>query len=446
MRVLWICNIMLPCIAEKLGQEVNNKEGWLTGLMDAVLTHNASDMEHIVQLGIAFPVAKDQNFLQDALVINEDYDVPFYGFRENVLTADQYDVSMEVDMTKILAHFKPDIVHCFGTEYPHTLAAIKCFGRPERTLVGIQGLCRVCAKGYMANLPREVVKSVTFRDIVRKDTLPMQQQKFEDRGQWELASIQGAGHVTGRTHFDKYWTGKWNPKAKYHLMNETLRKEFYTGMWSVDTCYPHRLFFSQGDYPLKGFHYMLLALPKILEKYPDTEVYVAGNSLMRGKGLKAKLKISAYGAYLERLVAEHGLKEKVHFLGRLTGARMKEQYLKSHVFVCASSIENSPNSLGEAMILGVPVVTADVGGILTMITPEEGTVYKGFRIEKAEDESELDAISDRLADAICQVFVDDRTTLVKAHKAREHALKTHDGVANNRRLIEIYEEILTSVS
>ena len=31
MRVLWICNIMLPRIAEKLGQEVNNKEGWIVG-------------------------------------------------------------------------------------------------------------------------------------------------------------------------------------------------------------------------------------------------------------------------------------------------------------------------------------------------------------------------------------------------------------------------------
>ena len=446
MRVLWICNIMLPRIAEKLGQEVNNKEGWLTGLMDAVLTHNASDMEHAVQLGIAFPVAKDQNYLQDALVINEDYDVPFYGFRENVLMADQYDVSMEADMEKILAHFKPDIVHCFGTEYPHTLAAIKCFARPQRTLVGIQGLCRVCAKGYMANLPRKVIKSVTFRDVVRKDTLKIQQQKFEGRGQWELAAVQATDHVTGRTCFDRYWTGKWNPHVTYHMMNETLREEFYTGSWSMETCCPHRLFFSQGDYPLKGFHYMLRALPKIIEQYPDTEVYVAGNNLLRGKGLKARLKISAYGVYQERLIIEYHMKDKVHFLGRLTAKEMKEQYLKSHAFVCASSIENSPNSLGEAMILGVPVGTADVGGIPTMITREEGTMFEGFRMEKAEDEAEFERISEGLADAVCRVFADDAMTLAKASKAKQHALKTHDRVVNNNRLIEIYEQMMKNIS
>ena len=33
--------------------------------------------------------------------------------------------------------------------------------------------------------------------------------------------------------------------------------------------------------------------------------------------------------------------------------KMKEKFLNSHVFLCPSSIENSPNALGEAMILGV---------------------------------------------------------------------------------------------
>ncbi len=446
MRVLWICNIMPPRIAKKLGREVSNKEGWITGLMEAVLKHNASNIEETVQLGIAFPVEKEQELLQDALVIHQDYDLPFYGFREDVLAADRYEMSLEEDLKHIIDHFKPDLVHCFGTEYPHTLAAIKCFAKPERTLVGVQGLCRVCAKGYMANLPQKVIKSVTFRDIVRKDTLPVQQQKFEDRGQWELASIQGTGHVTGRTEFDKYWTGKWNPKAKYHQMNETLRKEFYTGAWSLEKCYPHRLFFSQGDYPLKGFHYMLAAMPQILAKYPDTEVYVAGNSLLRGKNLKGRLKISAYGVYLEKLIKQYKLEEKVHFLGRLTAEEMKAQYLKSHAFVCASSIENSPNSLGEAMILGTPVVTADVGGIPTMITPEEGTVFEGFRLEKAEDERELARISDRLAQAVCQVFGEEQTTLTKAGLAKAHALKTHDAEANNKRLIEIYKEMMKTIS
>ena len=442
MRVLWVCNIMLPRIAEKLGQEVNNKEGWLTGLMEAVLAHNALDLENTVQLGIAFPISKEQEFLQDALVINEDYDVPFYGFRENVRMAEQYDMSMEADMAKILSHFKPDIVHCFGTEYPHTLAAIKCFGRPQRTLVGIQGLCRVYATGYMASLPKRVQNSVTFRDLIKKDSLKKQKQKYEDRGQWELAAVQGTGHVTGRTHWDKFWTGKWNPNAAYHVMQETLRKEFYSGKWSLDTCEPHSLFLSQGDYPIKGLHYMLQAMPRILEEFPDTKVYVAGNSILRSKNIIGRLKISSYGIYLEKLIRDYKLEGKIVFLGKLNAQQMKEAYLKSQAFVCPSTMENSPNSLGEAMILGVPVVTTDIGGITSMIGPDEGAIYEGFRVELSDEPGQFELISSRLAEAVIYSFQNPVEACARAEKARAHANKTHNGDVNNKRLLEIYQTMM----
>ena len=37
MKVLWICNIMLPMVCEYLGRESSNKEGWLTGLADTIV-------------------------------------------------------------------------------------------------------------------------------------------------------------------------------------------------------------------------------------------------------------------------------------------------------------------------------------------------------------------------------------------------------------------------
>ena len=95
------------------------------------------------------------------------------------------------------------------------------------------------------------------------------------------------------------------------------------------------------------------------------------------------------------------------------------------------------------MLLGTPIVTADVGGVPSMITPEECTMFEGFRMEKAEDPQELAAISERLAEALCQVFAGDEMALSKAQKAKEHAKRTHDSVANNKRLIEIYQEIIS---
>ena len=57
------------------------------------------------------------------------------------------------------------------------------------------------------------------------------------------------------------------------------------------------------------------------------------------------------------------LEDKVSFLGPLNAEQMKAEYLRSNVFLCPSSIENSPNSLGEAQMLGVPCVASYVGGI-----------------------------------------------------------------------------------
>lgn len=47
----------------------------------------------------------------------------------------------------------------------------------------------------------------------------------------------------------------------YYPMNETLRSNFYTAQWNREQCIPHSIFLSQGDYPIKGLHYMLLAMP-----------------------------------------------------------------------------------------------------------------------------------------------------------------------------------------
>ena len=44
MRVLWVCNIMLPVIAEALHREASNKEGWLSGLLSQVVDREDTGM------------------------------------------------------------------------------------------------------------------------------------------------------------------------------------------------------------------------------------------------------------------------------------------------------------------------------------------------------------------------------------------------------------------
>ena len=130
--------------------------------------------------------------------------------------------------------YVPDVIHCFGTEYPHTLAVCRAYPHPERILLGIQGICSLCAEAYFADLPERVTRKVTFRELVNRDSLRSQQEKFARRGVMEREAIGLAGNITGRTAWDREVTTGWNPGAQYYPMNETLRASFYEGSWNPE--------------------------------------------------------------------------------------------------------------------------------------------------------------------------------------------------------------------
>ena len=76
---------------------------------------------------------------------------------------------------------------------------------------------------------------------------------------------------------------------------------------------------------------------------------------------------------------------------------MKERYLKSGLFVCCSAIENSPNSLGEAMLLGLPCVTADVGGIKSIFDADkDGIMYAGTKCRENSFDTDVYEGEDKL--------------------------------------------------
>lgn len=421
-RVLWICNIMLPAIGQELHLPYSNREGWLSGIFERVCSAEAP-----FTLGICFPLDTEQRLTVQGVLC--------YSFKENLNTPEIYDAELENSFARIFEDFKPDIIHIFGTEFPHTLAAVKAFHYPERTLIGIQGLCGEIAKAYMAGLPEKVQNQVTFRDMVRKDSIRQQQEKFVLRGRHEAEAVMGCGNITGRTRFDREGTAKINPHALYYSMNETMRKEFYTGEWKLADCQEHSIFLGQGDYPLKGMHFVLEALALLLPKYPDAQLIVAGNSVTLHRTLKEKLKLSAYGKYLLSLMKKHDLEDKVIIAGKLNAEEMKQRFLKSSVFVCASVLENSPNTIGEAQLLGVPVIASAVGGIPDMIEDKrDGLLFPAGDVKKLAER--IEALWDRSRD-------DTGLCLAEriSEQARKRARITHDGENNYLRLLEIYSAI-----
>jgi len=442
---------MLPVIAEHLGLEAGNKEGWLTGLCDTILRNHGKNS---IELHIAFPVDSEPE-KKSGTIIADIGGMPgtaavsrlvYHTFVEDIHNAEVYDEALETRMGEIMDMVSPDIIHCFGTEFAHTLAAVRCCKTPEKIVVGLQGICTAIAESYMADIPENVRNSVTLRDLLKKDSIKQQQRKYVMRGMREQEVISRVGNVIGRTEFDRMYAYKFNPDIQYFLMNETLRPCFYEGRWSEKDCNPHTIFVSQADYPLKGFHYLLIASGRLIKKYPDLEIRVAGNSLVNYISLRDKLKISAYGKYLRGLIKDEGLEGRVHFAGMLTAEQMKVEYLKCGLFVCCSSNENSPNSLGEAMLLGVPCVAALVGGIPSLFSDGvDGVGFKGFeaglRPDVTVDDSRLYNVSEALEKAVCEIWEDSSKRQTYCENARIHAKATHNSEKNYAKMLEIYSNI-----
>jgi len=414
MKILWLCHLIPGAVKEAA---TGKKESglWLDHVLDDLRAKG-------VQLHVICKDLSGSGSVDDKCT--------YSGFQEP--SAYKYLPEHEAQFRRELKAFQPDVIHIWGTEYPHSLAMMNAAreeGMQEKCVVSIQGLVSIYARHFAEGVPRRVKRQYTLRDVLRWDNVDHQVKIFHRRGTIEKQTLRMAPHVIGRTDWDLACTKLINPEAKYHFCNETLRTPFYEGAWSYENCQKHRIFASSCVYPVKGFHYLLEAFLEVLKNYPDAVLAVPGNDFVRLDSLEKKLRENSYHRYLRKFVEKHGLQDKIFFLGRLSPEGMKEQNLLANVFAMPSTIENSPNSLGEAMLLGTPCVASDVGGITNMMTHgTEGYVYQS-------------TAPYMLAHYIKKVFAMEDRAQALGTAAAEHARVTHNARKNLEDLIAIYEMI-----
>ena len=402
---------MLPPICEALNIKVPVTGGWMYSSL--------KNLQKFDDLEFAVATVYNGREFVSRLIGNTTYYLLPIGNKNN----QRYLPHLEPLWHRVNQEFKPDIIHIHGTEYTQGLAYIRACGN-KGVVVSIQGLVSVYERYYLAGiLAREIIRNITLRDTLRCDNIFKQKKKFLQRGEYEKEYIRSVKHVIGRTSWDKAHVRAINPDIHYHFCNETLRDEFYKHTWNYESCEKHSIFSSQAGYPIKGLHQLLKAMPLILREYPDTKLYVAGGDITKSKWYR----LSGYASYIKHLIEENGLQNVVNFTGVLSEKDICARYLRSNVFVCPSAIENSPNSLGEAQLLGVPCIAAYVGGIPDMMRGYEGNMY---RFEETE----------MLAEKVCAIFHNSSLSLRRS----DEASLRHNPIRNTERLLSIYQKIQAS--
>ena len=410
MKVLWLCNNAPGAVRSARSGKPESQVNWLDHVLHDLRAQGVT--LRILYRGGGVPGQSDEACSY----------VPVPETPAHI-----YQPELEEAFRQELRTFAPDVIHSWGVEYHHALAMVNAAekeGMLPRMAASIQGLCCRIAPHYTDGLPVRALRARTLRDFVRYDSILVQQAQYAQRGELEVEALRKLTHVIGRTDWDRENALAINPNITYHHCDETLRDVFYTGRWIYDRCRKHRIFVSSCSYPVKGFHILLEAMAIVRKAYPDAEAAVTGRPFLAGD-FKSRLRQNGYEQYLSALVKRNKLENAIHFLGHLSAQDMKQAYLDANVFVLSSTMENSPNALGEAMLLGLPCVAAEVGGVSSLMGDKEGILCAPVNPEA-------------MAEGICRVFAMEEKAEAIGAAARSRAFMTHDPAKNLRDLMEVY--------
>ena len=353
MRILWITatagNYQSP---HSCGGGYNGG-GWISSMQNELA--KCDD----IKLGIAFcRNGEPAKVEQDGVVY---YPIPHHTkskkdkffdlFKLNDATRDEVLWPYyEEKFKKVIDDFKPDVIHIFGSELYQGLAARVTVDIP--TILHIQGLLSLYIYIY---LPPSVSK---WQYYMSGKGLKGKYHNYQYLAYWhrsvyrEKAILKAVPHVIGRTDWDRQALAVLNPKAQYHYGGEILRDIFYEEKKRKMPSKP--VITSTISFPTYKGYDVILKVADILknEMHLDFEWNVFGN---------------VQPEFMEK---HTGLKHEdlnIHLRGVASAETIRDTLQGSTLYFHSSYVENSPNSVGEAQLVGIPVVASRVGGTDSMV-------------------------------------------------------------------------------
>jgi glycosyltransferase involved in cell wall biosynthesis len=417
MKVLWFSNT--PASGEDFIGDKVIRGGWLKSL--------DIELKNKVDLHVAFNYPKYVKFFKCNGI--QYYPICFKNWKlEILLNLFSIKISEKKRLKKyleIIERVNPDLIHIHGSESTY-IEMCKYIDVP--IVLSIQGNNNGYVRKYTSTLslkelsykPYNLSKGIKWNLMLknfRKEYLQILKYAIDER--INLSSIK---NIIGRTDWDRRLTSVLAPAATYYHNDEILRPLFYENCWkSPSNPKQNKLIIhtTGGVNTYKGIF-------TICEAVNELNI------------LKYDFRWNIYGVNEDDQIIEI-IKKKmgnnfpcanIYFKGSAGESELVSSLINSHLFVQSSHIENSPNSLCEAMILGIPCIATFAGGTSTLLTDK----VEGIIIQDNDPFS--------MVGAILEMMNNYEHAIQYGEKARSKAQVRHNKEKIVSDLIGVYKKVI----
>jgi glycosyltransferase involved in cell wall biosynthesis len=395
--------------------------GWIDSLQ--ILLQKETGIE----LAIAFFHSEDKvKSVRDGVTY---YPISKAGSRVNLLRKliNNWKGSIEVvnlknDVKRILSDFDPDLVHVFGTE--GAFSQIKTLTHIP-VVYHFQGLINPILNTYLPINQSKYSFYLNFNYLlnnIKGNSPAFELKRFKNQAKRELSVLNSLNYVMGRTDWDKNILNIFNPDAVYFHINEVLRPVFYDdfSVKSNKMSATLRIVSTLSPTVYKGID-VVLKTAKVLMDLVDIDFQ------WEVIGLDANCQLVQHFEKIENI--KHS-DVNVVFCGKKPPAELVACLQSADIFIHPSYIDNSPNSVCEAQMIGLPVIACNVGGVSSIV--EHG--YSGILVPSNGVYEIIHYIKVLYSD------LDLRDKIVK--QAMFIAKKRHNRVDVVQNLLSAYEHII----
>lgn len=275
----------------------------------------------------------------------------------------KYDLKKYLNqIEQIIQDFQPDIIHLFGLENP---LAVVLGNTTIPIVVHLQGLLGPCDNAFfpVGFNKFSFIIPFTIKEWIFRNGYIFAKNSIHVRGKIESSIFKKVKYVMGRTEWDFQISQLMASQSKYFHVDEVLREPFYehAGKWEYHKTPELRIVTTISNTIYKGLD-TILKTAKILKRHSD----IPFKWQIIGISSKDPLVL-----FFEKRLNIISKEVSIEYIGVLDAPQLCNKLLASHVYVHPSYIDNSPNSICEAQLVGIPVIGTYVGGIPSLITNEQ---------------------------------------------------------------------------